>query len=306
MSSLVSTGLRFTRTSADNLGVDFQTLCLKIGRSENLPVLPTAVLNLLKMFGDENVSSRELANVIGQDAGLAAKVLRVASSPVFGTGSCETISRAIGLIGINRMKQIAVTLGYQQFSAEKSQVPDFDKMYFWEHCKATATVAKEIMARVNRSKQDNAYMAGLIHDVGFLAMEKFAPTALNQAILVSKTRNLNIIEAEEEVCGFNHNMVSDELAQRWKLAPYLQDAIAHHNCPAESTIDEEICAVIAVANTVAYEMGCPPVRGVSGNHTSVEFLPLLNLTTEDITEIVDRAKIEIEESKSQIGARRSA
>jgi HD-like signal output (HDOD) protein len=79
-------------------------------------VLPIAVLNLLRLFGKDNVSSRELAKTIGDDAGLATKILKIASSPQFGTGTCKNIDRAIGLIGSNRMKQMAVSLGYEQFS----------------------------------------------------------------------------------------------------------------------------------------------------------------------------------------------
>ena len=271
----------------------FNRLCLKISRSESLPVLPIAVLNLLRLFGSEDVSSRELANAIGDDAGLAAKILKVASSPMYGTGACENITRAIGIIGINRMKQIAVTLGYEQFTQEKSLVPAFDKNFFWDHCKATSIVAREIMVEANRSKQDNAYMAGLIHNVGFLAMERHAPQELNKAILIARTRKINILDAELEACQFTHNQVSLELVKRWKLAPYIQDVIACQENPESATVDPEISRVLAVASTVAYEMGYPPIRGINAAHTSQEYLPLIDLSNEQMMDVIERAKLEL-------------
>ncbi len=279
---------------------------MKLSRSESLPVLPIAVLNLLRLFGQEDVSSRELATTIGEDAGLATKILKVASSPLFGSGTCENINRAIGLIGINRMKQMAVTLGYEQFTQEKSLAPAFDKMLFMEHCKVTSSVAREIMALINRSKQDNAYMAALIHDVGFLAMEKHAPHELNQAILIAQTRKISIVDAMQQVCQFTHKDVNVKLASLWKLAPYIQDAIANQETPEASTVDPEMCAVIAAAIAVAYEMGYPPIKGVESAFTSEKFMPLINITNDQMSEVVERARVEIEESKAHLGTSKKA
>jgi HD-like signal output (HDOD) protein len=254
-------------------------------------------LNLLRLFGSEDVSSRELANAIGDDAGLAAKILKVASSPMYGAGACENITRAIGIIGINRMKQMAVTLGYEQFTQEKSLVPAFDKNFFWEHCKATSHISRELMIQVNRTKQDNAYMAGLIHNVGFLAMERYAPRELNQAILIARTRKINILDAEMEACKFTHNDVSLELVTRWKLAPYIRNVVACLENPSTGTVDPEISCVLAVASTVAYEMGYPPIRGINASHTSEEYLPLINVSIDQMTDVVERARLALTDTK---------
>jgi HD-like signal output (HDOD) protein len=275
------------------IDVDFQTLCLKISRSENLPVLPGVVLDLLQLFGDENVSPRKLESIISQDSGLTAKVLRVASSPAYGTGACETISRAISLIGMNRMKQIAVSLGYQQLIHEKPLVASFDRVYFWEHCKATSLLAREIMAVVNKAKQESAFTAGLIFHVGLLAMERFSPAELNHAIGVSKSKNICLKEAEMLACGFTHKQVSEELAKKWVLAPFIIDAITNHDHPEKSTVDNEICSTVAIANTMAYEMGYPPVRGVISNHTTQGFLDRLDISVAQLSEIANKVMIEM-------------
>ncbi|MEI7984815.1 MAG: HDOD domain-containing protein [Armatimonadota bacterium] len=265
---------------------------MKIARSETLPVLPMAVLNLLRLFAQENVSSRELANVIGEDAGLGIKVMKVANSPQFGTGQCENIIRAINVIGVNRMKQIAVTLGYEQFTLEKSQAPEFKKKTFMEHCKVTATVAREIMVLINRSKQDNAYMIGLIHDVGFLAMDKHSPHELNQSILAARVRHLSIVEGANQICGYNHQMVSEKLAQSWKLAPYIRDAIKYLGSPESSEIDVEMSMVLAAAKAIACEMGFPPITGLEIEFSSEQFFSKIDLTNEQMVDVVERAKIE--------------
>ena len=283
---------RLRTKCADNIYVDIHTISIKISRSENLPVLPVIVLNLLKLFADDNVSSQNLMDVIGQDSGLTTKVLRVASSPAYGTGHCENIARAISLIGLTRMKQIAVSLAYQQISHDKPLAPSFDKLTYWKHCKVTSMIAREIMVRVNRSKQEDAFVAGLIHDVGLLAMERFCPDEFEQAISLASSKKLSLVEAENQSCGFTHKQVSEVLAKRWTLAPFIQDAISNHDQPDKSSVDRDVCCCVAIANTLSYELGFPPVPGIQASHKSEEFLPLLELTSEVISEISEMVLIE--------------
>ena len=275
--------------------MDFHTLSIKISRSENLPVLPTIVLDLLKLFADDNISSQNLMSVITQDSGLTTKVLRVASSPAYGTGACENIARAISLIGLTRMKQIAVSLAYQQISHEKPMVPSFDKLTYWKHCKASSMIAREVMCHVDRAKQEDAYIAGLIHDVGFLAMERFCPVEFEQAISLSTSKKMSLVDAEDQACGFTHKQVSEELAKRWVLAPFIQDAISNHDQPDKSAVDRDVCCCVAIANTLSYELGFPPIPGVQSRHNSEEFLSTLEISPEVIAEITAKVMQELAE-----------
>jgi HD-like signal output (HDOD) protein len=156
------------------------------------------------------------------------------------------------------------------------------------------------MALVNSIKQDNAYIAALIHDVGFLAMEKHAPHDLNQSILVARTRKISIQDAMTQVCQFTHNDVNEKLVSLWKLAPYIQDVIINQNTPETAKVDPEMCGVVATAIAVAYEMGYPPIKGIEPMFTSEKFMPLINITNEQMSEVVQRARVEIEESRAHM------
>lgn len=292
--------------ASKDLLVDFKTLSLKISRSENLPILPNVVLHLLQLFGQPDVSSRQIEVAIEQDPGMVAKVLRVASSPYYGGAESKDIARAMSVIGINRMKQIAVGLAYQVFVNEKALVPAFDKLFFWEHCMLRAVIAREIMGEVQAERQFDAYTAGLILDVGLLAMDRFIPYELGQSITCSVSNHMPLLSGEERVCGFNHRQVGHDLATKWKLPAFIQEAILYGENPGEARFEKQLCQVLAVANTVTYEMGYPPIRGVMCDQVSEQFLPAINITPEAISEIANRALEVVAEAKKEMVGRKAA
>jgi HD-like signal output (HDOD) protein len=125
--------------------MDLQTLGLKISRSENLTVLPNVVIQILRLFEDPNVAPRNLEKVIEQDAALTAKILRVASSSMYGVNSVNSVSRALGVLGMNTLRSIAISIGYQQMTATKSAGANFDRVSFWRHSLTVGLTAKQIM-----------------------------------------------------------------------------------------------------------------------------------------------------------------
>jgi HD-like signal output (HDOD) protein len=102
-----------------------------------------------------------------------------------------------------------------------------------------------------------------------------------------------MVEAEEQACGFTHKQVSQELAKRWVLAPFIQDAIANHDHPDQSTVDKEVCCAVAIANTLSYEHGFPPIPGVVSSQKSDDFLSMIEITPEQVSQIVERVIAEL-------------
>lgn len=286
--------------------MDFVTLSLKIGRSEHLPVLPNVVVKLLQMYGSETVSSRLLEHVVAQDPGLTTRVLKVAGSAAYGIGPTADLRRAITLIGIEQIKRIAVNIGYQQFMNNASFTPSFDRLVFWTHCKATATASREVMMFINPAKVEEAYVGGLVHDLGFLAMERFAPLQLDRAIEAAITLRAPIIMAEQQLIGYTHVEVGEVVAKRWDLAPVLTDCITNHNQPFSSTVDAEVCLAVAVGNSIAYEMGYSPIKGVPSMIASQDFIEAINMSAEAIQKVKQVVEHEIQEIEAVLGTRRVA
>jgi putative nucleotidyltransferase with HDIG domain len=285
--------------------VDFQTLSIKIARSENLPVLPTVVLRILQLYNDPNISAKGLEQLIQQDAALSAKVLRVASSSLYGS-SCESIARAITLMGMNQIRQLAVTLAYQQFMTTKAFVPSFDRMIFWQHCKASSIAARELMARVSPIKSDEAILAGLLHDIGILAMERFAPLELDQAIRNATQKSIPLAQSERETIGFDHLQIGEVIAEKWKLPNSLKTAIRYHDDPFQVSKDAEFALITSAANSLAYELGYPSLFCVPPEREDRSVIDSLGIPSQTIDRILEVIKIEVDVADQDLGSRRAS
>jgi HD-like signal output (HDOD) protein len=291
---------------ADTPLMDFRTLAIRIARSENVPVLPTVVLKILKMYGADEATPKSLEQVIIHDAGFAAKVLRVASSSLYGGTPVSDVQRAISVIGLNQLRHITISLAYQEFMTTRGSVPSFDRIIFWQHCLATGVASRELMRLVNDINSDEAYIAGLTHDIGILALERFSPVQLDQSIRTAAAKAIPLADVEMRLHGFTHAQVGGILADSWKLSKQIANSVRFHDCPYEDTETPEMSLVVAAGNQIAYEMGYPSVACVPGNESLLDIVDKLELKPESIERVKRCVKTEVDMADHEFGSRRAA
>ena len=235
--------------------MDLPTLEMRIARSENLPIISEVAVSILRLAKDENTAARTYVKVIERDPALAAKVLRIASSPAYGVGDVPSISRAISVLGISHLKNLAISLSYQQSMETRSKAEEFNSIDSWRHSLATASAAQILATLVCPERAEELYLAGLLHDVGLLAMDKFCPAILNLAIRRARSEKVPLHVAETEANGYDHSAVGALLVERWGLKKSIQSAIKYHLCPAEADDEIELACILAASNHIAFEAG---------------------------------------------------
>lgn len=227
-----------------------------------LPSLSTVVLELLSTLNHEDVDSELLVAKIGQDQVLAARTLKLANSSFYGmTVPVATIQDAVSILGRRAIRRLASSAALMVVFPLKSQA-GFDAQALWRHAVATAIFAGEL-ARLIRSDEDTAYVAGLLHDVGRLALATQFPDAYAQAMAYRMERTCTVTMAETAILGIDHADAGAALIDHWHLAPSLQQAVAAHH--RDVTPDSALLSVIVcTANTLAHaldpEDGSGPVE----------------------------------------------
>lgn len=196
-----------------------------------------------------------MERLIECDAAIAAKVLRVASSAFYGAASVPTIGRAISILGMNTIRALVVGIAYQQIISGRAQSSMFSKMDFWRHCLATAIAARVVGKIVMPAKADDLYCAGMLHDVGLLVLDRFAPSQLDSAIKRAIEEGVPLHMVEEELYGFNHAMIGEVLAKRWNLSPLVHSAILYHHDVCGDQENFNSTCIVAVANSLAHRAG---------------------------------------------------
>lgn len=235
--------------------MEIRSLEIKIQRSENLPVLPQIASSVLRLADDPDSSARQMEKLIERDSAIAAKVLRVANSSYYGLSNVPSISRAISILGMNTVRSLVVGIAYQQIISTKQHSKLFSKVDFWRHSVAVATAARILGKLKMASRAEELYSAALMHDVGMLVLDRFAPEELDEAIQYANDEKIHLHQAEQLLFDCDHALIGGLLADRWGLTGSLKSAIRHHHSPWDDEEHMEFTAFVALANVLAHSCG---------------------------------------------------
>lgn len=219
----------------------------------DLPALPWVVNKLLKVVADRHSAAKDLAEVISMDQALTAKVLKLVNSAFFGfSEKITTVSRSVVILGFHTIKSFALGISvFEVANKMKGKAGGLDAAVLWEHSIAVAAGARVIARLIRyRSAEEEAFIAGLLHDIGKIIFNQYVPEDFSQAIEMAGREGIPLIEAEQRVLGVSHESIGKFLGEQWKLPYPLREAISlHHNPPLNNeNFNPEILKLICIVN----------------------------------------------------------
>lgn len=216
--------------------------------------LPAVAFRVLELSDDGKFSAHELASLIASDQALTSKVLRLANSPFYGFARrITTVRDAVVLLGFRAVRQ-ATLAACVVGDARRSSNMDYEA--FWQFCVATGMLA-EVLARTEGRYQDQAFTAGVLHQVGVLALDQFRADLLRAVIERSAGGDARAV-AEREVLGFTTAELGGALADHWGFPGDLVAAIGQHHRPVDDlAADAPLAAIVARARLYARAYGMP-------------------------------------------------
>lgn len=219
---------------------------------ESLFVLPDAVLRVNALLDDPDANARDIAAAVELDAGIAASVLRLANSPVYGQhGRVASVSRGIDLIGRRALREMilacSVTRAFTGIPEEFA-----DMATFWDNSVTCGVLAQLLGRHIRAIDPDSLFLAGLLHGVGRLAFYARRPGEY-RAILAARPQGERALnQAERQAFGFTYAELGAALLERWGLPPRLCSAVHYQNdldnAPAIHIRD---VAVLHIANDLS-------------------------------------------------------
>jgi putative nucleotidyltransferase with HDIG domain len=219
---------------------------------DTLPSLPAAVVELISTIDRDDVDTEAIARKIGQDQGLSARILRVANSPFYGQSNrVATIGDAVVVLGLRAVRTMA-TAAAVTGAIRPDPASGFDLQAFWKHSIGTALLAR-VIAGQRRGNSDEAFTAGLLHDIGRVALVQCFPQHAAEVARVRDEVDCHTLDAERAVIGIDHALIGKLLALRWRFPKPLAEAIGHHHAPPENAGSGVSC-VLHVADALAYAL----------------------------------------------------
>lgn len=221
----------------------------KLGSTRDLPTVPGVLIPLLEYMEkpSDQVDVHEVVKLIGEDKSLAARCLRLANSPLFGSSrEIETVQAAVVALGLDRIQQIAASCSLLKLMPDVSL--GVNPSVFWAHSMACALVAREIATKVSYPDHAKAYLAGLLHDIGIVAILWLSPHDLRRSYEYARSSGIPLHQAEKEILGLSHCDSGKIIARAWHLPSEIVDVIASHHSPAESAGDHVLTSIVAVSD----------------------------------------------------------
>jgi len=208
-----------------------QVIKIALRKIGDIATLPEITAKIISVVDDPKSTARDLHNIIKNDPALATKILKVVNSAFYGLpGQVSEIDRAIVLLGLSAVKNIAISASISRlFTAEKIS-EKFTARDIWKHCVSVAVTTRQFCSLVGKKAfAEEAFLAGLIHDLGLLVERQAFPEQLVEVLRIASKGERPLCEVEREVIGTDHQALGAALANKWKFPRGLQAVIGYHH-----------------------------------------------------------------------------
>ena len=231
--------------------IDIGSVGTKPWALKSLPPFPAVALQLLSLLDDEEVSMKKVSDLLRIDPALSAEILRVSNSALYWLSRrIDNISHAIVVLGTDVVKRLALTVALGRFS--QSFLHNQSLRVCWDHSVACGLVAEELASMMNLPR-GRAYTAGLLHDVGRLALLACYPVEYGNLFDVAREHGFNELECERHLFDVDHCAAGEWLAHSWNLPAEFVGAIAQHH-EAEAT-DGSLLSLVKASSDIADALG---------------------------------------------------
>jgi diguanylate cyclase (GGDEF)-like protein len=208
-----------------------QPLLEKVLECPRLPSLPAIAVEVIELCRHDDINIKQIAKTISNDPALSTKILKTVNSSYYGLSQpVSTISHALVILGLNSVKTLALSFTLVS-SVRNAGSDDFDPNVIFRRCLYSAVAARSIAQRVGIAESEEAFLAGLLQDLGVIAMIQALKFEYVELLLEVGENHDQLWRAERKKLQIDHAQVGEALAKKWRLPDILVQPIRHHHQP---------------------------------------------------------------------------
>jgi HD-like signal output (HDOD) protein len=218
-----------------------------------IPPFPQIAIRVLQLTNNEDVSMRQLGDLISSDPSFSSEVLTIANSALYANRSPVTsILQAIAVLGTNRLKGVCLTVGVRAYLGKSLHHESFRAI--WRHGLACALIAEQVAQGASMNKS-TAYTAGVLHDIGRLALVVIRPETYGALLMTHSGSSSSVLLCERDLLGWDHCEAGRHLVADWKLPADLEAIVSDHHSPRQKEDAWDLPALINVSCRMADTIG---------------------------------------------------
>jgi len=219
-----------------------------ISTIKDMPSLPSIVMELLTSISDDKVTIGKITSILEKDPVLVAKILKVINSSYYSMRfDITSLKQAIVLLGLREIKRITIGTSVINTFNDSKDSTRFDRVSFWQHCLGCGKIAELIAEKLNFPFKDEAFLGGLLHDIGKVVTNIFFYEDFMKVLEECRKPDISFRQAETMIIGADHAETGLWFAERWLFPDTIKDIIQHHHNLHESK-NMLLCATIRFAD----------------------------------------------------------
>ncbi len=289
---------------------------LLLQQMDSLPTLSPVVIRLLEVTEDERSDAADVIELVSADPALAGKVLKLCRCMKGGRArQVTTIGSVVTMVGFDAVRSAALSVqvleifdGVESPGGEvRSDQPVFDRELFWRHSVAVG-VAAQRLARKTRGdgkvEPGEAYLCGLLHDLGVLALHVIVPRSFDTACELAESQGLSLDRACSRVIGVDGRVAGKRMAEHWQLPQRLVDALWLHGQPIQalkSLGHRNLIALVSAADVLVRQRYITPVGHTPRGEDLLSMCEPLGLGQDDVDEVASKLHDEVAERTAALG-----
>ncbi len=271
----------------------------------HIATLPEITLKIIKLVEDPTSTAQDLHLVISHDPALCSRILKVVNSAFYGLPrQIGSINRAVVLLGLNAVKNIAIAASLSKLFRGGELCPNFSARDLWIHSVGTAAASKLVCDQLQLGLPDEAFLAGLIHDIGIMVEMQAERNKLIQVfeqldIDKDGVPGTNMLELERQILGADHCIYGAGLCEAWKFPPSFAYVTGYHHRPMELEVGSRMLATIVyIADRLIADVNQGFRADLPHLDIDPEILEELKVTPEQLQSIKEQLPQCIEEVES--------
>ena len=283
-----------------------QVAHLAVKQLSHIATLPEVTLGIIELVEDPNSSAQDLNALIVRDPALSARVLKVVNSAFYGLPrQIGSINRAISLLGLNAVKNIAIAASLAKLFRGGALCDRFDAKELWAHSIAVATASKLLAKEARKSSGDEAFLAGLMHDIGVMVAlqtdrAKLVKVFGDMQFDADGNPLIDFRMVERAVFGADHGHFGEALCEQWKFPRSLALACGHHHDPMRAPAESRhIPWIVYIADRLATENEGFRID-LLGRTIATEALEALGLTEAQLDSVREQLTAALDEATATL------
>jgi putative nucleotidyltransferase with HDIG domain len=243
----------------------------------DLPAIPHVASLVMEKVANPDTTPKEINEIISKDQGLTARVLKTANSSFYGRPRRITkLTEAVMTVGFSTIQSLVLTAAVRDLFKTFGLI---DKL-LWDHSLGVAFASRTIAKKFRFPRIEEAFLAGLLHDVGKVILNVQAPEKMTLVVqeVYNTPGGASFCEMEKQVFGFDHAELGQLVAKKWNFAEEIELVIGHHHQPRARQGIPPLTYIIDLANGICHKLEIGPTRNPDLNLVDLKSARILKLS----------------------------